>query len=139
MKSLLLHCKNFRSSVTGLATRPKGIKHGKLNGKKQSAENCILAFVTIEKKDNEKMISKLSGEILKFCSDTGHRNVFLCPFAHLSGDLAPSEKALAFFAKLADEIQANGLKLTEGHFGSDKEVLIHLIGHPGNARFRKFK
>ncbi len=138
MRSLLFHCKDFGSVITGLSTRPENIVHGDILDEKQSSHDCILAFVTIEKGDTIEKSSKLTQEILKFCKDTNHNNVFLCPFAHLSNNLAPAKEAIIVLEKIVSELKNSDVHLTEGHFGSDKELLIHLFGHPGNARYREF-
>ena len=138
MRALLFHCKESSFVITGLATRPKGIIHGEILDENISAQDCILAFVTIENSDSKEKSAKLVGEILKFCKDTGRENVILCPFAHLSNDLAPSKEALPVFAEISKELKASGVHLTEGHFGSDKELLIHVYGHRGNTRYREF-
>ena len=138
MRALLFHCKDFGSVITGLSTRPGDIIHGDILDEKQSSHDCILAFVTIEKGDTAEKSSQIAKEILKFCKDTSHKNVFLCPFAHLSNNLAVAKEALPVLENIKQELKNSDVNLTEGHFGSDKELLIHLYGHPGNARFREF-
>ena len=138
MRSLFFHCKKFESVITGLSTRPNGIIHGEVSDKQQFLENCILVFLTIEKNDNETLTSELVQEIIKFCRETGHENVFLCPFAHLSNNLADSATALGLIKIVNESLQTQNVNTMEGHFGSDKELLIHLYGHPGNARYREY-
>lgn len=138
MRSLLFHCKDFGSVITGLSTRPENIVHGDILDEKQSAHDCVLAFVTIEKGDIEEKSSALVKEITKFCTDTKHQTVFLCPFAHLSNNLAEAKEAIPVLQKILSDLTATNLKVYEGHFGSDKELLIHLYGHPGNTRYREF-
>lgn len=138
MRSILFHCKYFGSAITGLSTRPDDIIHADFLDKKQSAHDCIVAFVTVEKGDVPEKARALVLEVLKFCKDTNHNNVFLCPFAHLSNNLAPAKESLIILEKISEELKSSDVHLTEGHFGSDKELLIHLYGHPGNARYREF-
>ncbi len=138
MRSILFHCKDFGSVITGLSSRPEGILHGDVLEKNQSSHDCILVFATIEKGDTIEKAPKLIQEILRFCKDTAHNNVFLCPFAHLSNNLATSKEALPILEEISDQLKKSSINLTEGHFGSDKELLIHLHGHPGNARYREF-
>ncbi len=138
MKSLLFHCKEFGTVITGLSTRPEDIIHEHVLEKKQSSHDCIVSFVTIEKEDSIVKAEDLVKEILKFCTDTKHKNVFLCPFAHLSNKLAPAKEALPILKEVARLLKNAAVNLVEGHFGSDKEILLHLYGHPGNSRFRDF-
>jgi threonyl-tRNA synthetase len=138
MRSILFHCKDFGSVITGLSTRPDDIVHGDILDKKQSSHDCILAFVTIEKGDGAEKSSSLAQEIAQFCKDTKHNNVFLCPFAHLSNNLAVAKEAMPVLEEIANQLKLININLTQGHFGSDKELLIHLYGHPGNTRYREF-
>lgn len=138
MRSLLFHCKDFGSAITGLSTRPEGILHGEILDEKQSCHDCILAFVTIETGDSAEKAPELVKEILKFCENTNHYNVFLCPFAHLSNKLATAKEAIPVLEAVTTGLKETTTIVNEGHFGSDKELLIHLFGHPGNARYREF-
>lgn len=137
MRSLLFHCKDFGSVITGLSTRPDNIVHGDILDEKQSAHDCILTFVTIEEGDSTVHYDKLINEILKFTIDTKHENVFLCPFAHLSKNLASPKDAIVLINYMMERLKSL-VNLSEGHFGSDKEVLLHSYGHPGNVRYREF-
>lgn len=137
MRSLLFHCKDFGSVITGLSIRPEGIVHTEILDEKQSCRDCILAFVTIEKGDTQEKAELLSEEIIKFSNSTKHHSVFVCPFAHLSNNLAPSKDAVPLLESLVALLKGR-CSVMEGHFGSDKELWIHLYGHPGNTRFREF-
>jgi hypothetical protein len=137
MRSLLFHCKDFGSVITGLSTRPEDIVHGDILDEKQSCKDCILAFVTVEKGDTSDKAPLLASEIVKFAESVKHHNVFICPFAHLSNNLAKSAEALPVLEAVIALVKEK-CSVVEGHFGSDKELLIHLFGHPGNARYREF-
>lgn len=138
MRSLLFHCKDFGTIITGLATRPKNVIHADIIDKKQLNHDCIAIFLTIEKEDTKEKCNALILEILEFTDDSKHYNVFLMPFAHLSNNLASSEEALSLFEYTRDSLKSKNIRLTEGHFGSDKELFMHLYGHPGNVRYREF-
>ena len=137
MRSILFHCKRVESVITGLSTRPENIVHEDVIEKSQCAYNCIFVLLTVENGDCENKAVSLSKEIINFMKDTGHQSVFLCPFAHLSNNLASSLDARKILSETVFLIK-NVCTLVEGHFGSDKELLIHLFGHPGNARYREF-
>lgn len=138
MRSLLLHCKRFETAITGLSTRPDDIIHGKISDERQASDDCILALVTVEIGDTADKAESLAAEILKFRDDTHHSNVFLCPFAHLSSNLAKAKDALPIFEAILENLKRRDVLITEGHFGSDKEAFLNLYGHPGNVRFREF-
>src|SRR3989344_9357264 len=98
MRSLLFHCKEYKAKVTGLSNRPRDIQPEKLEEKEQKSQNCIVAFITVEKDDDiTKTSEKIVEEILKFSSEVGHNNVVIAPFAHLSKNLETSKKGISFF------------------------------------------
>ena len=139
MRALSFHCKNFSSKITGLSTRPADITHEEIHNKEKSIRDCILVFLTIESDDTADKIPQLIEEIVDFCKGTDENNVFLCPFAHLSNELASSDKSLKILNKVERNLDnRDKLNIFRGHFGSDKELVIHLYGHPGNARYREF-
>ncbi len=120
-----------------MSTRPRDIIHGNDMDLEQSMRDCILVFLTVEKDDVVAKNDSLVKEVVKFSDETGHNNIFLCPFAHLSNNLAPSKVAIEVLNDAVIKLK-NKFNIQEGHFGSDKELFIHLYGHPGNARFREF-
>jgi len=136
MKALLVHVKEYRVKITGLATRPDGIIPEPITENTQTATNCIVAFVCVERHDLMEVGKRLYGEIKKMMNETGERNIVICPFVHLSSQLADSVHALSILDSLTNEFSND--KPTRSHFGSDKEVLLDIFGHPGNVRFREF-
>ena len=80
---------------------------------------------------------KLYSEIEKICEDTKRDWVVLIPFAHLSNKLAQSQIAKNILGHLQSRVEGS-FKTLKAHFGSDKELLLHIAGHPGNARYREF-
>lgn len=137
MRALLFHAKEYRMKVTGLATRPKDVRHELVSVPEQDCMNCIVALICVEAGDGGDMIpERLAAEIVKMTQETGHKSIVLAPFAHLSSNLASSEQALM----MLDTIQSKlaGQQVIRSHFGSDKELLLDIFGHPGNARFREF-
>ncbi|MBP7831500.1 MAG: hypothetical protein KA028_00570 [Candidatus Pacebacteria bacterium] len=140
MRSILFHCKKFNANISGLSTRgvdvaPEAITHNSFDH-----EECIVAWITVEQEDDfEHVIPKIAKEIEKFCLETKENRIVLCPFAHLSHKLAPFKIGIAFFDQLENTLLAeNKYEVSRVHFGSDKDLLLHLFGHPGNARYREF-
>jgi threonyl-tRNA synthetase len=120
-----------------LATRPLGITPEKVISKEGYCENCVAALVCVERRDSIVKAHKIAKEILKMCKETYDHDVVLLPFAHLSNKLAPDKEAIAILDVIEADLRAN-VKVLRAHFGSHKELLIHLYGHPGNARYREF-
>lgn|SRR3990167_2416248 len=138
MRSILFHCKEFNANITGLSTRGVEVAPEKVFKNNDDYQNCVVAFITVEAADNiESITPSAAKEIEKFCLETKENTVVLCPFAHLSNKLAPFKIGISFFDQLENLLKG---KFTVGrtHFGSDKELLMRLFGHPGNVRYREF-
>ncbi len=98
MKSLLLHCKKFNSSITGLSTRGVEVAPETVSKEHYDHEDCIVAFITVEVTDDvQKITPRIAKEILKFATETSEKRVVIAPFAHLSSKLAPFKTGIAFF------------------------------------------
>lgn len=140
MRSLLLHCKKFNANITGLATRGIEVEPEEISKNKFDHDESIVAFITVEDFDDAEKISlKIVREIEKFCDETKENNIILAPFAHLSNKLASFKKGIYFFDTLEKILKEKEIyNVYRIHFGSDKEVLLHIFGHPGNVRYREF-
>jgi threonyl-tRNA synthetase len=137
MKALLFHCKRYGVKVGKLSNRPKDIHPEKIKKKNQNCKDCIVVFLTVEKDDGSADSAKqISKEIKKMSEEIGHKNVVLLPFAHLSNNLAQSEKVLQTLELI--EKSLSEYNVSRSHFGSHKSLLLDVYGHPGNARFREF-
>ena len=138
MRSILFHCKQFNANITGLSTRGVDVAPEALLKDEYKNDNCVVAFITVEDGDDiDTIVPKIAKEIEKCCSDTNETHVVLAPFAHLSNKLAPFKVGISFFDELENTLKEK-FQVTRVHFGSDKDLLIHLFGHPGNARYREF-
>ena len=123
--------------VGELANWP-GVASEEVTEREQRVDNCILALVTAEKGDDiATATTSLAKEITKFCKEVGTRKVVVLPFAHLSNNLLDSESAISEM-KIIEEKLAGQCEVIRAHFGSSKELLIHLYDHPGNARYREY-
>jgi hypothetical protein len=140
MRSLLFHCKEFKANITGLSTRGVAVSPEEINQTEYNAHSCIVAFITVEEGDSIKsIVPKIQKEIEKFSTETNEKTIVLAPFAHLSNNLASFKDGILFFDILEKALRENiALNIHRVHFGSDKDLLIHLFGHPGNARYREF-
>jgi threonyl-tRNA synthetase len=138
MKVLMFHCKEYKIEITGLSNRPKDISPEDIKDRFQKVENCLVIMITVEKGDDIKKTSEnISREIINFSKETGHKNIVLLPFAHLSNNLADSKLTINFFDALTNLLK-DKLNIVRTHFGSDKALLLDILGHKGNARFREF-
>jgi len=141
MKSLLFHCKKFNAKITGVSTRGIDVSPEKINKKIHKHDSNIAAFITVESGDDfNQIVSNISNDIKKFCLETKEDQIILFPFAHLSSNLASFKDGIKFFDMLEEELNLKNdkLSISRVHFGSDKDLLIHIWGHPGNVRFREY-
>ncbi len=137
MRVLLCHCRNYRSEVKKLSTTPLGIKPEKIKEKVIEAQDVLVALVTVEFGDDvESSIPKLAVEIRKMSKDTGHTNIVIFPFGHLSNKLADTDVTNKAMDLLEEKLKDFTPK--RAHFGSDKKLLLDIFGHKGNVRYREF-
>lgn len=137
MKALLCHCRNYRSEVKKLSTTPAGIKPEEVKEKIIEAQDALVVLVTVESGDDVgSFIPKLADEVRKMSKDTGHNNVVLFPFGHLSNRLADTDTTINAMNLLEEDLKDFNPK--RAHFGSDKKLLLDIFGHKGNVRYREF-
>ena len=137
MRTVLFHCEEYMIKLGRLANWP-GVVPEEVTEKEQRVENCILALVTAEKGDDiDAATTGLAKEIRKFCKEVKTQKVVVLPFAHLSNNLLDSENSVCEM-KMIEEKLAGQCEVVRAHFGSSKELLIHLYDHPGNARYREY-
>jgi threonyl-tRNA synthetase len=137
MKALLCHCRNYRSEVKKLSTTPIGIKPEEIKERIIEAQDVLVVLVTIEHEDNVyNSIPRLADEVRKMSKDTGHKNIVLFPFGHLSNKLADTDTTIKAMDLLEENLKEFSPK--RAHFGSDKKLLLDIFGHKGNVRYREF-
>ena len=121
--------------VGRLANRPEEIVPEEIKEKEQRVENCILVLVTAEKGDDISTAAVgLVKDIAKFCKEVKTNEVVILPFAHLSNSLLDYETAISAMKTIEEQLVGR-FGVARAHFGSSKELLIHLYDHPGNARY----
>ncbi len=137
MKALLLHCKNYRIKIGTLANRPKDVRPEPVVEPEQSQEDCVVALITAENGDTQGKLKALGKDITKMTEDVGRRSVVILPFAHLSNNLLESSAAIELLEQLRQDLSKD-FDVKRSHFGSHKEFMIDVFGHPGNVRYREY-
>jgi len=133
----MFHCKRYGTKIVKFSNRPKNIAPEKICKKDQNCKDCVVVFLTVEKGDDIKICSeKIAKEISKMSIEVGHKNIILLPFAHLSSNLADSEKVVLFLDSVEKILK--DFNVQRCHFGSHKSLLMDVYGHAGNARWREF-
>jgi len=121
-----------------MSNRPEDITPEEVQEKEQNCKDCVVVLVTLEKNDDiEKVSFELSKEVAKMCEEVGHKNVVILPFAHLSNNLANAKDGIKAMNAIEKELKKK-YNVLRAHFGSHKELLLDVYGHPGNARYREF-
>lgn len=95
-------------------------------------ENAVVAFISIEKGDDEETIRKAVNEIYKYAVETVKSDaIILYPYAHLSSNLEKPSRAHYLTTLLEAELKKRWVKkLHRAPFGWYKEFKIHAKGHP---------
>ncbi|MCE2508344.1 MAG: threonine--tRNA ligase [Nitrosopumilaceae archaeon] len=91
-------------------------------------EEVLVAFVAVEKGDDDTVASKATLQIKSVMERLGCGRLLLYPYAHLSADLAPARIALDVMEKMSEHT-----KDVESHrsaFGWTKSYAIQVKGHP---------
>ena len=138
MRCLFFHVKEYWIEITGLADRPPHIRPEPIQERSQAIKNGIVAFITVENGDDATSTKPCIKDILRFAEEVNEARVVIAPFAHLSSDLASSADALPLLKAIEQGIRNANMEVIRSHFGSDKEMLVHLFGHRGNVRFRQY-
>jgi len=139
MKALLLHCKKFSTLVTKFSNRPAGITPEPVKNKELKTTDAVVALITVEPDDqNNDAAANIGNDLIQMATDTGHKNIILMPFGHLSNKLADSRLVIKVFDEIEAELNKRKMNVLRGHFGSHKELSLDLFGHPGNVRFRDY-
>ena len=140
MRSLLFHAEEYGVSFKSFANRPKDIFLEDVKGKEeQRCNDCIVAFITIEKGDNKKRVSEgIAKEIKKMCTEVKRNKAVVVPFAHLSNNLCEPKKSFEILESIENKLKGMKLKTMRAHFGSNKALHLDIYGHTGNARYREF-
>ncbi|NYZ78031.1 threonine--tRNA ligase [Candidatus Micrarchaeota archaeon] len=129
MKILQLHCDyvQFKPKSKALKTAPELTEEEK---KGFRLENAVVLFISFEASDDASVLEEAKRAVEKDYKDVKAENLLVYPYAHLSANLAPPQKAVellnAFFHK-AREINANAKKAPFGYY---KEFELKCKGHP---------
>ena len=63
------------------------------------------------------------------CKEVQNNTIVLLPFAHLSNNLAPYAQGIQIISSI-EEILKTEFTVYRAHFGSHKELLLDVYGHP---------
>ena len=91
-------------------------------------DELLVAFVAVEKGDDEKAASNAISQIRMVMERLGCEKLLLYPYAHLSADLAPARIALDVINSMYG--YADGMQVYRSAFGWTKSYAIRVKSHP---------
>jgi len=126
MRALLSHCDFIEFKPIR-----KEVKIAKdVEIKNYRYEEILVAFVAIEKEDNEEKVEKMVSEIEIVAKRIGVNRILVYPFAHLSNNLASPQIAQELMEKLIQKLKEKNFEVYSAPFGWAKELHLKVKGHP---------
>lgn len=129
MRILELHCDYFAQKP-----RNKAIKSlPELSDEEKAGyrvENALVVFTTMESTDDNAAVQAAAEAIKKNFEQVKAATVFINPYAHLSNDLCPPDKAQMLLNELHKEVRKFAPDAKKGVFGYYKEFELKCKGHP---------
>ena len=123
MKLLLIHADHMEYEV-----KKKTRVAEDFDGKGERLEEVLVAFVSVEKGDNEDVAKKAAEEIRDVANKVKADRILIYPYAHLSSNLADAETAINVLKALQAEL--SDLEVHRAPFGWYKSFKISCKGHP---------
>jgi threonyl-tRNA synthetase len=126
MRIITLHCDFIKFKAT-----KKAIKEPESPVSKEeiTVKEPLVVLTAVESSDSEDTVSQLVKAVKKTATDVKAKNIVLYPYAHLSSNLAPPNKALDFL-KQSEKALKKDFKVTRAPFGYYKSFELKCKGHP---------
>ena len=122
MKILFIHADYIEYEV-----KEKAIENAEeAEIKKDKMEEALVAFISVEK-DDESCFNAVE-EIKRVAEMVKTNNIMLYPYAHLSNELAPPDKAVRILKEIEENLKEYNVK--RAPFGWYKSFKISCKGHP---------
>ena len=125
MKLLLIHADFMEYELkkkTPVAEDVEGDRRNRL-------DEVLVAFTSVEKGDNEKVVERAVAEIKEVAQKVGAERVLVYPYAHLSSNLADANTGVKVLKEMEAELK-NWLEVYRAPFGWYKSFNISCKGHP---------
>jgi len=125
MRCLFLHCSKFDyklAEATPAATQDT-------LGRSESLGDCAVAFVAVERDDDESSVTKMAKEIRKHIRKSQAASVVVNPFAHLTAKSSSPDDAHRLTKLLADRLSETAdVPIEYSSFGWIKEFTCAVLG-----------
>src|SRR5947208_9777293 len=93
-------------------------------------EELVVSLVAVENGDNESLASIAVNEIESYLAKLKSNRLLIYPYAHLTSDLAPAERALKVIKSIEKVAKERTLEVYRAPFGWTKAFEIKVKGHP---------
>jgi len=131
MRFLSFHCSFFNYEVKS-KSRSKVIEEISSTNQKGTLDNCLVLFITVEKRDedNSNIIPNALIEIQSISSQIKIKNIVILSFAHLFGKLSSPKFSYQTLKQLEAALEQNDFKILRPPFGWFNEIELRAKGHP---------
>ncbi|HZY95302.1 MAG TPA: threonine--tRNA ligase [Candidatus Bathyarchaeia archaeon] len=131
MRLLLIHADRFEYETKEKALKdPENLSE---HGKKGALQDGLVAFVTVEKPDEqspEQTADNAAASIEEVLGWLKTKRVLVYPYAHLSTNLASRDPAITVLRTLEEKLAEKGYEVSRGPFGWYKSFKMSAKGHP---------
>jgi len=93
-------------------------------------EEIVVTLVAVENGDDESLASIAVNEIESYLAKLKSNRLLIYPYAHLTSDLAPAERALKVIMSVEKFAKERILEVYRAPFGWTKAFEIKVKGHP---------
>lgn len=140
MKLLAWHCTEYKTEVKELSETGVGeIVTDEFRQDELKVQEAAVVFITVQKGDEKVDLSLVVAEIETIADDWQTKNILIVPFAHLANDLAQMATSRTILDEITKRLgQIGKYNAQREHFGSDKELFVHVKGHKASVRYRQF-
>jgi len=128
MRILAIHARTFSYDIVKPAIEePEGVS----SDLKKQFENVLVLFTSIENTDEPDVVEDAVAEIRGLIEQIKPAEVLIYPYAHLSADLAPPDKAVEILNKLHEKASSSlQIPVHKAPFGWYKSFKLECYGHP---------
>lgn len=136
MRVVLVH-----ASRVSYSPAQKGLDNPDSSPEGGEFENLVMAFVHVEKEDEEKtskVVTNLIKNIKWLCGKLGTKRVLLHSFAHLSNNKASPELSREVLKKARERLENVGYEVHKTPFGYFLDLKIEMPGHSLGRIYKEF-
>jgi len=139
MKTLYIHADFMEFETKKPTPVAEELPEGHAKGR---ADEVLVAFITVEKKDEEKVdavAAEAAADLVEVAKKVGAQRIMLYPYAHLSPELSDPKTGKEMLRKLEQLLKEMDVEVTRAPFGWYKAFKISCKGHPLSELSRDFE